>query len=262
MAQLALAPARAPRAGRELLPHSISTGGTHCLHQWEAGTGVAEGHGPLPLSHTPAKCSRIPPARHRFSPTRCFSSCPRLSRGDRRQRAAPSALGAAAAGTGLREAAEEKGQNQKTKNHPQTWAAQLQKRHLFPGQGKTRAKGQNSVLPPRRAPQPPPGGGARHRGAEPGRTGGGRGAEPGLGPESRRFLRLSSTQRSVGPPKAKFQPRFEDDSLSVLVPSPLPCVFPHRGGSGLVRDHKSCRPFGPGLSIYPRRVLNKQLFVL
>lgn len=29
----------------------------------------------------PAKCSRILPASHRFSPTGCFSSCPRFSRG-------------------------------------------------------------------------------------------------------------------------------------------------------------------------------------
>lgn len=186
----------------------------------------------------PAKCSRIPPARHHFSPTGCFSSCPRFSRG---KETAPCLVR-----TGPREAAEEKGQNQKTKNHPQPWGAQLQQRRLFPGQGKTRAKGQNSDVPPRRAPLPPPGGGARGRGTEPGGAGGGRGAEPGRGPVSR-----GAFSALVRPSQASALLRRSFSRGLRMVPSPcsflpLSPVCSPTGGVWVSARPQELRPLWPG----------------
>lgn len=101
--------AAAPRA---------ATGGTHRPHRRGAGTGVAEGHGALPLPHTRRSAPESSPLATVSAP-QAASLRARGFPGDGRQRPAPSALGAVAAGTSPREAAEEKGQNKKTKNHPQ-----------------------------------------------------------------------------------------------------------------------------------------------
>lgn len=224
MAHLAVAPARVPpqqpvpRGPAESRCHTAFPRGAHA-----AFTTGKQGQGsprdtnrclcPTPRRSAPeslplgtVSAPRAAPLRGRGSP------------GARRQRVAPSALGVAAAGPGLREAAEEKGQNQKTKNHPRPWGAQLQQMRLFPGQGETRAKGQNSDVPPRRAPLRPPGGESRGRGVEPGGTGGGRGAEPGRGFASRRdFYAL------VRPSGASALLRRSFSRGSRMVPSP--CSF-------------------------------------
>lgn len=172
MAHLALAPARAPRAGRELLPHGISRG---------ASTASTGGRGTRAAASVPHPGEALPsPSRSPpFQPCRLLLFMPETRPGT-----GGSALPRPPSGPPLRGRAcgrqrRRKVKTKQTKIHPQPWGAQLQQRRLFPGQGETRVMRQNSDLAFRRAPLPSPSGGARGRGAEPGGAGGGRRAEPG-----------------------------------------------------------------------------------
>lgn len=156
MAHLALAPARAPRAGRELLPHGISTGGKHCLHRWPRDTGRC-------LCPTPRRSAPESLPLATVSALQAASLHARGSPGDRWQRAAPSALGAAAAGTGLREAAEKEGQNQTNENSPPALGSAAPTKTLVPwaGGNPSHEAKQRSRFPPspaafseRRSPGP------------------------------------------------------------------------------------------------------------
>lgn len=115
--------ARAPRGARELLPHCVSTGGTHCLHPWEAGAQAAEGHGPLaPVPHpreaeVPSNPSRSP----LFQAPQAALLRGRGSPGDRRQRVTRLLSGPPVRGQdGLRETTEEENQNQTNEKSPPT----------------------------------------------------------------------------------------------------------------------------------------------
>lgn len=238
-----------PPVPAESLPHRVSTGGTHCLHQWQAGTGVAEGHGPLPLFHTrrsapeslPLATVSAPhaaPLRARGSPGDKRRRCPVRPRG-RRCGDGP------AGGSG--------GERSKPNNEksPPALGSAAPTKALVPWSGENPSQGAKQ-----RCPSPP------SPAASSGRRTRGRGAEPGgdLRPAEASPPCCDPAERrpSSGEVSAAVWGWFPLPTRSF--PSPL-CV-PPPGGSGLVRDHKSCGPFGPGLWIYPRRVLNKQLFVL
>lgn len=244
-------PCPACRQGAAATPHFH---GGHALPS-PVGTrdGVAEGHGPLPLSHTPAKCSRMPPARPRSSPAGCFSRCPRLSRGQAaalcpvRPRGRRCGDGPAGGSAG------ERSKPNKRKITPSTGGGQFQQKRLFPGQGETRAKRQNSDVPPRRAPLPPPSGGARGRGAAPGGAGGGLGAEPGRGPESR-----GGFSALVGPSGALALLRRNFSRGLRMVPSPYPFLplSPLRsptGGVWACARPQELRPLWPGAVDLPEK---------
>lgn len=221
MAHLALAPAaaRPPRAGRAAASPRFHGGQTLPSPVASRDRGGRGTRTAASVPH-PAKCSRIPPARHRFSPTRCSSSCPRLSRGQ------AAALPRPPSGSPLRGRACGRQRRRKVKT---------KKRKITPSPGERSSnKGARSLV---RGKPEPRGKTAMSVPAEPRCLL--RAAEPGAAGPSRagtcvppRLLLLAATPRSVGPPQAKFQPRFEDGSLSLLVPSLLPCVFPHRGGLG------------------------------
>lgn len=280
------APGSIPRpvaaGGRELLPHRVSTGDTHCLHPWEAGAQAAGGHG---------QTASVPPPRRGGSAPESFPlatvSTPQaapfraggsgLARGQAAARC-PSALGAAGAGTG-RPCGRPRGKkvkNKQTKNHPQPRGAQLRQKSPFPGQGGTRVKGakRRSASPPSPAAAPPPCAASRRRepggaglspggrgreGAEPHRDGQGGGRAPtrragsaelspaGVGRDlypAGGFLRACSPQRSVAPPRARSQSWFEDGS-----PLPFPFLLPSpvcspspRGGLGLCETTRAAAP--------------------
>lgn len=203
-------PARAP-VPRDLLSHGVSTGGTHCPQQRGAGTGVAEGHEPACVPQ-PGQGSRTRPLAP-FQPHKRLLSVAEAPPGP------PSGprCGAGPAGG-------ERSQPENEKSPPALGSAAPAQALVHRGRGKPEPRDRTAMS----LPLPPPGGAAR-AGADPaGRAGGAGRARAGTSVPPG-FLRLGSTQRSVGPPQAKFQPRFEDGSLSVLVPSPLPCVFPAGG---------------------------------
>lgn len=233
--------ARALRGARELLPHYVSTGGTHCLHPWEAGAQAARDTDRLPLSRTPGrlKCPRIRPARHYFKPRRLLcvagarpvtggSALPALSRGRR-----------CGDRTACGRQRRKKIKTKQTKNHPQPRGAQLQQRRLFLEQGETRDTGQigdqrprRALLQPGRPPLPP--GGAGRTPAERAVSRGG-------------ILRAGSSQRTVGPPRPRSQPYFDDGfplPFPFLPPFPL-CSPPPRGVWVCMRPQE-LRPLRPG----------------
>lgn len=243
------AAARAPRAGRELLPHRISTGARTAFASGKQGPGCPRDTDRC-LCPTPGEVLPNPSGSSPFQPHRLLLFVPEALSGT-----GGGAPPRPPSGPPLREAAEEKGQNQKTKNHPQPRGAQLRQRRLFPGQRKTRAKGQNSDLPPRRAPLPPPGGGARGRGAAPSGAGGGRGAEPGRAPASRGGF--SSSVRPSGA-SAHLRGSFSRGLRMVSSPCsflPFSPVCSPTGGGGVWASARpqELRPLWPGAVNLPEK---------
>ncbi|XP_064515260.1 collagen alpha-1(I) chain-like [Pseudopipra pipra] len=162
--------ARAPRASGGLLPHSFSTGNTHCLHPLGSRDIGRRGTRTDCPGEEPPNPSRSPP----FQPLQLLRS--RGSPGDRRQRAVRPPSGPPVRGrAGPREAAEEEGQNQTNeKITPSPGERSSNKGACSLGRGKTEPRGKTEICLPAEPCSLFPAAGARGRGAEPRRGEGAR----------------------------------------------------------------------------------------
>lgn len=164
--------------GRELLPHRVSTGDTHCLHPWGAGAQAAAGHGPPASVPHPGEGevlpnpSRSPPFQSRRVLLLVPGACPGTGGGALPARPRGRRCGAGTACGGQRGKVVK---TEQTKNHPQPWGAQLPQRRLFPGPGGNPSQGAK-----RRSASPPSPDAARPlRAASRRREPGGEGLSPG-----------------------------------------------------------------------------------